>query len=304
MHVDQSVSGTGTGEKALQPASVNVHKLNRFFGTKAEVSVRSAASSVEDDEDEAFSEETHNMNSLRSGFKVQRVLGERIDVAKESRSSSVSAQPLHVSAHKLSHLFGEPTPIERRAPDAASNLDDSASERGVDAAIERGVDALEEVPMKGNCKNVQDFFGEEVDPIAAQKWVSYAPQPQHVKTYKLKKKFGETVAVEKRTNNNNNNSSVLQPLTTPPSTSPATATHVPTDAKGEGAEEEEDKDILSAFGSQLQLHTDYSDYTKYNTVSKYSTQRKLHVFFGTRFDVNDVAFSEKMLRNILSYVNH
>lgn len=87
-------------------------------------------------------------------------------------------QPEHVDVGKLNKFFGRPTNIQKEKEDEEGQEEDSS-------AMER--QQIQQQIKKS--RKIRNYFGESqpvLDPNAKQ----FAPQPAHVKGYKLSKHFG------------------------------------------------------------------------------------------------------------------
>jgi len=94
-----------------------------------------------------------------------------------SRRVSRMLQPVHVDVGKLNKFFGRPTYIRKEKDVQAEDEDSSAMER---QQIQQ---------HRKKTRKLRNYFG-EVQPVLDPNAKQFAPQPAHVKGYKLSKHFG------------------------------------------------------------------------------------------------------------------
>jgi hypothetical protein len=93
----------------VQPATVKVHKLNRFFGQRPPIEKEEGDQDTSSDEDASTDEKIDSENY--SKFKAKKMLGESlVDVEREARAANFQHQPPHVLIKRLEKKFGECVP--------------------------------------------------------------------------------------------------------------------------------------------------------------------------------------------------
>jgi hypothetical protein len=183
---------------APQPRHVKEYKMKKIFGEEIAIEHRAGIKKSMDDEDIRY------MNQSQKHRRVGKFFGESLDVSQPSslqepfglsRRVSRMLQPEHVDVGKLNKFFGRPTYIQKEKDDEQEGEDDSS-------AMER--QQIQQQIKKS--RKLRNYFGEAqpvLDPNAKQ----FAPQPAHVKGYKLSKHFGCHVVIEHGTESKSNTNS-------------------------------------------------------------------------------------------------
>ncbi|EGG15512.1 engulfment and cell motility ELM family protein [Cavenderia fasciculata] len=124
-------SNTSASSTSLQqPDNIRINKLNKFFGIRVPISKDTMRLEHNihyyddgDDDDDDGSPRHHDDNietrspeeEIKSNFKAQKVLGERINIKKEREAVNFAPQPTHIREHKLHKLFGEMVPTQKQS---------------------------------------------------------------------------------------------------------------------------------------------------------------------------------------------
>jgi len=187
-----------------QPGHVKRYRLDRIFGEKSAIDyvtdLNGPSMMAQDEEEETEGgSEAVRVRPRRAASTVEWKRCRRLHVffgdsfpvdevvySEKVRSTSVideiitrklRRQPIHVHPHRLNRFFGE-----RVVPNENESVEEG-DKQGSGHSTSRG-------PRYPRTQRIQRFFGERMDPDKEASTVSFADQPPHVKSHRLRRIFG------------------------------------------------------------------------------------------------------------------
>eukprot|EP01132_Coremiostelium_polycephalum_P002377 gene2377-2939_t len=303
-----------------QPEHARLHKLNKFFGERVNIPISNKSSrsigegggtgifAIDDIDEEGNSNNSYydpsqisqkSPEEARSDFKAQKLLGERLDIKKEKEAINFAPQPSHIREYKLHQLFGEMIPSSKVTAQQGGSVDKSWKKgnptKSSDYHKSVFVPISTSLPSNSNLNiNINNNINNNnSNPTPAPSpAITISPSSPTATTTTTTTSSHQSPSQSNNTVNNNNNGSPSSPTTTKLL---GISTHSLDGNPPSSMRESLNSEDLTPTTTTFDEDDDEDDLvTADEYKAKLQKSHRLHVFFGERFDVDDVGYCQRL----------